>query len=150
MRRVLVAPGPRHARPPANRIQLFDLDVPDGSRCYTDTGTAQPNALGGVLIALQTTSRTDTAQHDFASLLRREGGFRFSIRSGLLRMGDAGTSVLREVDFTGGTAHFSVVRRGSDAFRRLSDFGPRRKLGLVLTAPDGTRLDLDLVQHSAR
>ena len=58
-------------------------------------------------------------------------------------------SALREVDFSGGTA-IRKVERGSDAFRRLADFGQRRKLSLVLEAPDGTRLSFDLVQFGLR
>ena len=43
-----------------------------------------------------------------------------------------------------------MVDRGTDAYRRLADFGDRRKLGLVLEAPDGTRLSFDLVQFGLR
>jgi hypothetical protein len=42
------------------------------------------------------------------------------------------------------------VQRGSDAYRRLADFGQRRKLHLLLEAPDGTRLGFDLVQFGLR
>ena len=74
--------------------------------------------------------------------LRKEGGFQFQIRAGRLRLGAPGkpASALREVDFSGGTADIRKVERGSDAFRRLADFGERRKLSLALEAPDGTRL----------
>jgi hypothetical protein len=59
-------------------------------------------------------------------------------------------STLREVDFRGGTADIRKVERGSDAFRRLAEFGQRRKLSLRLEAPDGTRLSFDLVQFGLR
>ena len=92
------------------------------------------------------------AQRDFKLTLRREGGFQFQIPTGRLRLGPPGeaTSALREVDFSGGTADIRKVERGSDAFRRLVEFGERRKLSLVIEALDGTRLSFDLVQFGLR
>jgi hypothetical protein len=152
LRRVLVSPAPRQARTSMNRLALFDLEAPEGTRCHDDAGGEQPNAIGSLALALEVRSRPDTAPRDFKVALRREGGFEFQIRAGRLRLGSPGEAenVLREVDFSGGTADIRKVERGSDAFRRLADFGQRRKLSLVLEAPDGTRLSLDLVQFGLR
>jgi hypothetical protein len=152
LRRVLVSPGPRKARTPVNRLTLFDLEAPEGTRCHDETGLDQPNAIGSLALALEAPSRPDTAQRDFAAALRRNGGFQFQIRTGLLRLGAPGETAdgLRKVDFSGGTAEIRMLERGSDRFRRLADFGERRKLGLSLQAEDGTRLSLDLVQLGLR
>ena len=152
LRRVLVSPGPREARTPMNRLALFDLEAPEGTRCHDETGVEQPNAIGSLALVLDARSRPDTALRDFDLALRKEGGFEFQIRAGRLRLGSPGeaASALRGVDFSGGTADIRKVERGSDAFRRLADFGQRRKLSLVLEAPDGTRLSLDLVQFGLR
>jgi hypothetical protein len=135
-----------------NRLALFDLEAPEGTRCHDETGGEQPNAIGSLALVLGVRARPDTAQRDFALALRREGGFQFQIRTGRLRLGAPGgaASALREVDFSGGTADLRKVDRGSDAFRRLVEFGERRKLSLVLEAPDGTRLSFDLVQFGLR
>ena len=152
LRRILVSPGPRDARTPMNRLALFDLEAPEGTRCHDETGGEQPNAIGSLALALEARARPDTAQRDFELALRKEAGFEFQIRAGRLRLGAPGqaASALREVDFSGGTADVRTVQRGSDAFRRLADFGQRRKLSLVLEAPDGTRLSFDLVQFGLR
>jgi hypothetical protein len=152
LRRVLVSPAPRPVRAPSNRLTLFDLEAPGGTRCHDETGGEQPNAIGSLALTLEGRSRPDTAARDFQAALRREGGFEFRIRSGRLRLGAPGKKpgALREVDFKGGTADIREVKRGTDAFRRLADFGERRKLSLSLEAPDGTRLALDLVQFGLR
>jgi len=152
LRRVLVTPGPREAQLPMNRLAFFDLEAPQGTRCHDETGGEQPNAIGSLALTLEAISRPDTARRDFDVALRREGGFGFRIRSGRLRLGAPGEAAdaLREVDFAGGRADIRMVDRGTDAYRRLADFGERRKLGLVLEAPDGTRLSFDLVQFGLR
>jgi len=152
LRRILVSPGPRDARTPMNRLALFDLEAPEGTRCHGEMGGEQPNAIGSLALVLEGRSRPDTARRDFELALRKEGGFQFRIRTGQLRIGAPGeaSSTLRAVDFSGGTADVRKVERGSDAFRRLADFGERRKLSLVLEAPDGTRLSLDLVLFGLR
>jgi hypothetical protein len=135
-----------------NRLAFFDLEAPEGTRCHDELGGEQPNAIGSVALVLDARARPDTAQRDFKLALRKEGGFEFQIRAGRLRLGPPGEAVsaLREVDFSGGTADIRKVDRGSDAFRRLVEFGERRKLSLVLEAPDGTRLSFDLVQFGLR
>src|SRR4030042_192036 len=141
LRRVLVPPGPRGAQVPMTRLAFFDLEAPQGTRCHDETGGEQPNAIGSLALTLEGSSRPDTARRDFDVALRREGGFEFRIRSGRLRLGAPGEAAdaLREVDFAGGRADIRRVDRGTDAYRRLADFGERRKLGLLLEAPDGTR-----------
>jgi len=152
LRRILVSPGPRDARTPMNRLALFDLEAPEGTRCHDETGGEQPNAIGSLGLVLGARARPEMAHRDFELALRKERGFQFQIRAGRLRLGAPGQAVsaLREVDFSGGTADVRTVDRGSDAFRRLADFGQRRKLSLVLEAPDGTRLSFDLVQFGLR
>lgn len=154
LRRVLVSPGPRHARPPTFRIQLFDLEIPAGTRCTDEAGRPQPNAEGTLYFHLLATSRPDIAQHDFQTLLRREGGFEFRIRRGRLRLADDLLDTpgpnRRIVDFGGGTARFALVKRGTDARRRLADFSDRRLMTLALESADGVRLDLDLVYWDLR
>jgi len=152
LRRILVTPGPREARPPVIRLALFDLEAPEGTRCHDERGGEQPNAIGSLALLLEVRARPDTAQREFDLALRKEGGFEFQIRAGRLRLGEPGAaaSTLREVDFSGGTADIRKVDRGSDAYRRLAEFGQRRKLSLVLEAPDGTRLSFDLVQFRLR
>jgi hypothetical protein len=147
-----VSPGPRREQTPINRLTLFDLEAPMGTHCHDETGVEQINAIGSLALTLEVRSRPDTARRDFEAALRREGGFEFRIRTGRLRLGAPGetASALREVDFKGGTAAVHKVERGSDAFRRLAEFGQRRKLSLTLEAPDGTRLSLDLVQFGLR
>ncbi len=135
-----------------NRLAFFDLETPKGTRCHDETGGEEPNLIGSLALALEDYSRRDTVRRDFDTALRREGGFDFQIRAGRLRLGAPGeeTSTLPEVDFSGGTAKIRRVERGSDAFRRLAEFGQLRKLRLVLEAPDGTRLSFDLVQFGVR
>lgn len=152
LRRVLVRPGPRGGREPTNELAFFELEVPEGTRCHDALGAAEPDVAGVLRFAADTPSRPDTARHDFAATLRREGGFRFDVRAGRLRVGPAGAEAkaLEPVDFAGGALEIRRVERGSDAWRTLSDFGPRRKLRLTLEAPDGTRLAFDLVQLGER
>lgn len=152
LRRILVNPGPRHSRTSMNRLAFFDLEAPEGTRCHDQTGADEPNLIGSLALALEAHSRPDTAHRDFDTTLRRKGGFDFRIRAGRLRIGAPGeqTSALSEVDFSGGTASIHEVKRGSDAFRRLAEFGQLRKLRLVLEARDGTRLSFDLVQFGLR
>ena len=152
LRRIMVGPGPRGARTPMNRLTLFDLEAPEGTRCHDETGGAQPNAIGSLALLLDVRARPDTAQRDFQLALRKDGGFEFDIPTGKLRIGTSGdaASPLREVDFREGTAEIRKIERGSDAYRRLAEFGDRRKLSLQLEAPDGTRLSFDLVQFGLR
>jgi hypothetical protein len=148
LRRVLVSPGPRDARPISNRLAFFDLEVPAGTRCSLETGEEQPNLVGSVFFTLEAVSRPDIAARDFEAALRRDGGFEFTIRSGRLGVGPPGDPLpsLRQVDFAGGRARLHLVERGSDAFRRMASLPAPRKLSLQLGAPDGTRIDLDLAQ----
>lgn len=148
LRRVRIVPGPSGTHRPSDRIVFHDLEAPAGTRCHDELGNDEPNLIGSVTLVWEgRDDRPDLAEHEFSETLRREGGFSFPIATGALRMGAAGTPVaeLSPVDFKGGRARVRAVTRGTDAFRRLADFGPRRKLVLVLEAPDGARLELDLV-----
>jgi hypothetical protein len=151
LRRVLIAPGPRQVEPPVNRLRLFDLEVPKGTRCMTEMKADLPNAIGTVAFLHRGLSRPDTAERDFAATLRREGGFEYEIVSGRLQIGAAGQpESMREVDFAGGRMWLREIARGSDAQRRLAEFGAQRKLQLAIEAPGGTRLEFDLVQFDER
>lgn len=145
LRRVRIADGPRHVTIATDRIVFYDLEAPDETRCMDPTGGEEPNVIGQLLVTLEARARPDTAEHDFQAALRRDGGFAYGIKAGSLRIGTPGAA-LREVDFKGGSARLRVVARGSDAQRRLADFGARRKLTLEVEAPDGTALAFDLVQ----
>jgi hypothetical protein len=54
------------------------------------------------------------------------------------------------VDFRGGRAWLGEVRRGSDAWRRLAEYPAPRKRALRVEAPDGSALELDLVELEPR
>jgi hypothetical protein len=144
LRRVLVTAGPRDARPPSNRLSFVAMKLPDGVRCYSDTGETQPDVVGSLLFHLEGISRPDLATHEFQETLQREGGFAFSVTTGVLQLDG------RKVDFHEGTARFEPVRRGTDAWRRLQDLEGAHKLSLTLEARDGTRLAVDLVQARPR
>ncbi|MGI9430902.1 MAG: hypothetical protein ACR2PQ_01725 [Myxococcota bacterium] len=140
VRKVRVTRGPRHLRPPAARLSFPGMELPPGTTCTNDTGTAQPNVTGSLLYQLEAISRPDIADHEFTEALERNGGFTFTIREGVLEISG------EKVDFKGGQASFHQIVPGSDAFRRLQDIPGLRKLGLTVTAPDGTELLLDLAQ----
>lgn len=145
-RRVLVEAGPPQVAPGVNRLRFYDLEVPPGSSCVTETRGASPNVLGVLSFLRRGRSRPDTAQRDFAATLRKDGGFSFEVVSGSLRIGPSGDpEALREVDFRRGEVSFEEIRRGSDAWRRLADLPASRKLKLRLEATDGTHLEFDLI-----
>ena len=144
LRRMLVTPGPRHVRPPVNKLRFVELVVPEGSRCFTDTGEPQMNVTGALLYRLNAHSRPDIANYDFKDKLRREGGFTFDVHAGALRVDGA------DVDFREGTARFDLVRPGSDADKRLADVPGPRKFHLTLESTGGTKLVFDLVLAAPR
>ena len=138
----------REAHRPLARVSFSDLEAPPGTRCHDDLGADEPNVVGSLVLTFEGRSRPDTADHDFAEALRRDDGFTYPIVSGNLLVGPPGAApeTLRAVEFKGGRAEVRAVKPGSDSFRRLADFGPRRKLRLTVSAPDGTVLAFDLVQ----
>jgi len=139
LRRVVIEAGSRDERPPRpNKLVFHPMRLPEGVRCYTDTGEPQPDLAGALLFHLEGISRPDLGARDFQDVLQREGGFGFVVRAGQLQVDG------KRVDFAGGKARFDAVRRGSDASRRLQDFDAPHKLSLTLEAPDGTRVALDL------
>jgi hypothetical protein len=144
LRRVLVTAGPRDARPPSNKLAFVPMNLPAGTRCYTDTGETQPDLAGSLLFHLEGISRPDLATRQFHETLEREGGFTFAVSAGVIQVDG------RKVDFEKGTARFEPVRRGSDAWRRLQDLEGPEKLALTLVARDGTRLAVDLALAHAR
>ena len=145
-RRVLVEAGPPQVVPEVNRLRFYDLEVPPGSHCVTETRGASPNVLGVISFLRRGRSRPDTAQRDFSVALRKDGGFSFEVVSGRLRVGPSeDPEALRVVDFRGGEARFEEIRRGSDAWRRMADLPASRKLKLRLEAKDGTLLEFDLL-----
>ncbi|MDP6540943.1 MAG: hypothetical protein QF410_15465 [Planctomycetota bacterium] len=151
LRRLVIRTGPRTATRALDRLTLFDLEAPEATRCYGEAGNDQPNLIGSLTLVYDGRDDPDLAKRDFEDRLRREGGFTFRIFAGRLRIGAPGAPAesLETVDFKDGTVTLEAVRRGSDAFRRLAEFGPRDKRVLHLAAPDGRRWSLDLVEWSA-
>jgi hypothetical protein len=145
-RRVLVEPGPSRISPEVNHLRFYDLEVPPGSQCVTETRGPTPNVLGVLSFLRRGRSRPDTGQRDFTAALRRDGGYSFEVVSGRLRVGpSADPEALRVIDFRGGEVRFEEIRRGSDAWRRTADLPATRRLKLSLEATDGTHLEFDLV-----
>jgi hypothetical protein len=149
-RRLLITPGPRHARPPTDRILFSDLEVPDATRCFDELGVEQPNVLGQLEFRHLARARPDTAQRDFKAALRRDRGFEFAIARGTLRIQPVGSDEPRDVDFGGGEARLHAIAPGSDDARLLGDLIGLRKLVLELESPDGTLLRLPLLMTELR
>jgi hypothetical protein len=151
LRRVRIHAVPRGALP-AVRVTLFDLEAPPGTRCSGLASAEEPNALGTLELVLDGRNRPDTGEVDFRNALRRDGGFRFRIQKGSLRVGPAGepASALVSHDYAGGTARIAAVPPGSDAARRLATFDAQRQLQLELSAPGAPSLAFELVQLGPR
>jgi hypothetical protein len=130
--------------PRSNKLVFEPLELPPGAHCTIDTGERQPDVAGALVFHLEGHSRPDISDHDFQEALQREGGFDFKVKSGVLQVDGLG------VDFAAGRARFQLVRRGSDAWRRLQDWPDAHKLVLTLEAKDGTRLAFDLVRTPPR
>ena len=138
LRRLVVSPGPRHVRPPVDRLAFYGVEIESASRCSDAMGAAAPDVRGTLLLTLPGISRPDLAQSDFQRALRQSGGFDFSVVSGRLRLASWGEAAEPQiVDFAGGTIRARSVRRGSDAARILSDLEGPRKLTLEVESPDG-------------
>lgn len=149
LRRVLIRPSSRRAAEPHSRVTLFDLEAPSGTHCIQEHGGEAQNLIGTLALRSDERGQPDTALYNFQANLRRDGGFEYQITGGQLQVGPAGApdEELVAVDFTGGTAQVLEVKRGSDAFRRLADFGGTRQRVLELAAPDdGPRVRLELVE----
>lgn len=151
LRSVIVHRVSRPDGTPASTLVFQNLDAPAGTQCHDVLGRSEPNVIGSLVLSLDAPSHPDTARHDFAETLRRDGYFTFDVLAGVLRTGpsDARPDALEPIDFRGGTARFGVVKPGSDDARRLAEFGPRRKLSLQLQTSDGKRLSFPLVQLGA-
>lgn len=154
LRRVVLQPakpaGPREPRL-TGKLVLFDLEAPPGTRCYAETGGDQPNLIGTLRFQLDARTTSDTAQHDFDEILRRKGGFRFDVTGGNLRVGppEASRDKLERVVLTGAELWVEDVKRGSDAYRRLVEFGGLTKRRLVLSTADGRSWSFELVEWNA-
>ena len=150
-RRVTIVGAPPTLEQPVARVRFFDLEVPDGTHCGTETVPDVPNVVGTLALAHRGRSHADTAARDFASTLRREGGFEYAIVGGQLELAAThDPAASRQVDFRGGRAWLGDVKRGSDAWRRLAEYPVPRKLTLRLEAPDGSSFELDLVELAPR
>lgn len=146
LRRLLIAPGPRHVRPPVGKLLFVDMDVGGATRCFTELGASAPNIVGNLHLRHPTRDRPDTAQRDFDSEMRRKGGFDLEISEGKLRIAEVGPEAAeaRVVDFRSGKASVRMVAPGTDAQRVLLDFKSPRKVELKLEARDGTIVQLPL------
>lgn len=152
VRRVVIAPGPPQSERRVDRITFSSLEARDAERCRNPLGGDAPNLVGSLLVGY-TPKRphSDTPQREFEQQLR-DGAVRLDVVSGRLRLGAASAdpASLPEIDFAGGHAEAGEIPKGSDVARMLVDFGPRRRLWLVLEAPGGTRVELPLVQFEQR
>lgn len=146
LRRLLIAPGPRHVRPPVDKLLFVDMNVDGATRCFTELEASTPNIVGHVYLRHPTRDRPDTAQRDFDAEMRRKNGFDLEISEGKLRISPIGaaTGEPQVVDFRSGKASIRLVSPGTDAARVLADFRSPRKVELRLEARDGTTLVLPL------
>ena len=151
IRRVVVARGPRHARPPVDRMTFHGIDVEGAERCIDVLGREQPEVRGTVQLTLPGASHPDTATADFQRSLRFRGGFDFQVTEGRLQLRGWDPEVEpRVVDFAGGTARIRRVTPGSDADRILRDLEGPLKLTLELSAPAGDVVFYHLVLYDVR
>jgi hypothetical protein len=152
VRRVVIVPGPPQSERRVDRITFSALDAGQAERCRNPLGGDAPNLIGSVLVGYTPRRpHSDTPQRDFEQLLEA-GRFDLDVVAGRLRVGptSAAPESLPEVEFAGGRAEVGEIPPGSDVARMLVDFGPRRRLWLALEAPDGTRVELPLVQFERR
>ena len=148
LRRVRIQPGRPTDAPSALRLTFHDLAAPPGIACASVSGAPEPNVVGVLELAFDGRSRPDTGEVDFRNALRREGGFRFRVTAGHVRVGAAGTPTdqLADVDFAGGTVEIRSIPPASDAARRLAAFGSDRQRELRLTAAEAQPLAFELVE----
>ncbi len=151
LRRVRIYPAPRGALP-SIRLTFYDLEAPAGTACSGVASGEEPNVIGNLVLDFEGRSQPDTGEVDFRNALRRDGGFRFRIESGYLRVGPAGAPAasLARSDYAGGSVRLLAVPPGSDAARRLAGFGSVRQLQLELEAPAAPTLVFDLVELPPR
>lgn len=142
-RTVRISPPKRSGHRPMFVLEVESLDV-DGARCSNELGVEEPDVLGRLRIAATGHHRPDIARKDFEHQLRKEGGFRFEVPAGRLRLQSA-EGEARDVNFAGGSATLERVAAGSDADRILGRTGGFPKRTLTLEAQDGTRLVFHMV-----
>ena len=151
LRRLIIQPGPRSARPPVDKLSFHGFDTPDATRCMNALGVEQPEIHGSLQFTLPGASRPDLAQADFQRALREPGGFDFDVTSGRLRFTDwSDARASRLVDLRGGTLRIRRVRRGTDAARILAEFDTPQKLTLELVPPGGEPLHFELILYDFR
>lgn len=151
LRRIQITPGPRHTRPPVDRIIFVELEAEQATRCVGDLGAAEPNVRGSIQIRLRQVSRPDLARRDFTRTLERKGGFEFDVPAGGLRIQEIGPDgASRDVAFRGGKVRIHELSPGSDEARVLKDLQSSRKLLLELEAPDGSELRFPLALSDVR
>lgn len=146
LRRLVVQPLGPEATQPGVRLLFPDPEAPGATRCFSELGPEEPRVEGSLVLAHEGRSRPDTAQHDFQSTLRRDGGFELVIRAGRLQVKGWDGATARDVDFAKGTARLRSVRPGADEARILAQYPAARALVLELEATDGTRLVFPMVQ----
>jgi hypothetical protein len=152
LRRLVIAPGPKHVRPTSNKVTFHGVDTGDASRCTDTLGVPAPDVRGSLLVTLPGMSRPDLASAEFQRALRQVGGFDFDVVSGRLRVADwAEGAEPRVVDFAGGVARVRMVQRGSDAARILAPFDAPQKLTFDLANADGSeKLSFHMILYDFR
>lgn len=152
VRRLLIAPGPRHVRPPVGRLVFVKLEVDPGARCFAEIGGDVPNIAGTLQIRHPSTAGSDLAARQFDIALRRERGFEYHIPEGHLVVQPLGANPgpARRVDFRGGRVRLHIAGPGSDAERLLSDLPPGRRAVLELESREGETLRLPVAMTDAR
>lgn len=146
LRRIVIQPLGADATQPGVRLLFPDPEAPGATRCFSELGPDEPRVEGSLVLAHEGRARPDTAQYDFQSALRRDGGFDLVIRSGRLQVRGWDGAAARDVEFAKGAAHVRSVKPGSDEGRILASYPAARALVLELEAPDGTRLVFPMVQ----
>jgi hypothetical protein len=136
---------------PTVRLLFPDPEARGAKRCFSELGPDEPQIAGALVLGSDLRTGSGTAQREFEQQLRREGGIRFPVKSGRLRIGGWGEGATsRSVDFTGGTAHFRNITPGQDAARLALELGAQSGLTAEVVAPDGTKIFLPLVPRLTR
>ena len=142
VRKVRIRPPRTQGHRPMYVVEVHPLRVGDQT-CTDGLGRPEPDVDGALRIAMTAHTRPDIAEQDFAQALRRDGGFRFDVKAGRLRVRDAAGE--RQVEFAGGAAELRRIVPGSDADRLLRGLGDAPKRTLTLEAPGGERLEFRLL-----
>jgi hypothetical protein len=151
LRHVQILPTPPTATEKGMRVTFPDPEARGATRCFSELGAEEPKVAGALVLGRSGRTRPDTAEHDFNSILEREEGFDYDVRSGSLQItGWAPGATTREVEFAKGVARMRRVRNGSDVARLLSGLTGDRAVSLELESADGTKLFFPLIQLPER